>query len=351
MRDNKKIKALATFVVITMLIGTQSFAASTTEVTTAGGSAIANIPLTVEDTSGGNTEPVVVFSAYVPSELPVKIDLDGRVIVPSNAKIINGVETKGIKVSDINVVIADGWSAEDWDADFSSKATDTKDVSLKFRGDKLSADGSFNITEDDWLIPKNSYIDLNMGAKVPKQTGLGSKGNIATVQFTLDWSGDDTTTGPSTSLTGSYTMTVTSGEHGTVNDMSPVSTTSSGVITSLPDVTPDRGYALMKWVDADTGFKVQVGDTLDGDITIKPIFTYVGVRNVSVNFTTTNCTIDSGSQIEVASGKTFGEISKPTATPTDDSYTFDGYYVNDVKIDDSYVINSAITIEIRYTTA
>ena len=45
--------------------------------------------------------PSDVIIATVPVELPIIVDLDGNITVPTNAKIINQVEDKSIDVVDI----------------------------------------------------------------------------------------------------------------------------------------------------------------------------------------------------------------------------------------------------------
>lgn len=142
-------------------------------------------------------EPMI-FSAYVPSKLPMKLTEDGTVLTPSKAAIVNGVATKGIAVKDIEAHLDYGWDAEDWNADYSSMSVNTKNVGLKLRGDTLSKNGDFSVNAEDWKIPKDSYIDLNMEAKLPPQKieTVTENSDVARLSFTLDWSGDDATTGP-----------------------------------------------------------------------------------------------------------------------------------------------------------
>ena len=140
-------------------------------------------------------EDPVLFSAYVPATLPIKVDKDGNVHTPSSAAIVNGVSTKGIAVTNIQASLDNDWQAENWNTDFSTLPENSKHVGLKLRGDTLSDDGSFALTTNDWKIPKNSYIDLNMDAKLPPQS-TNQKSDAAVLSFTLDWSGDDTSTGP-----------------------------------------------------------------------------------------------------------------------------------------------------------
>lgn len=131
--------------------------------------------------------------------LPIKVDEDGNVHTPSNAVIVNGVETKGIQVKDIEAHLDYEWEAEDWNTDFNSLPVNSKKLGLKLREDTLSSNGDFSINTEDWKIPKDSYIDLNMRAKLPPQeiaTRSSQVSDGAVLSFLLDWSGDDTTTGP-----------------------------------------------------------------------------------------------------------------------------------------------------------
>ena len=164
------------------------------EVTKAGNTGQAVVTIEVVTDGSGEEDPVL-FSAYVPATLSIKVDKDGNVHTPSNAAIINGVSTKGIAVKNIQASLSNGWQAKSWNTDFSALPENSKYVGLKLRGDTLAQDGSFSLNSNDWKIPKNSYIDSNMDAKLPPQS-VNQKSDAAVLSFTLDWSGDDTTTGP-----------------------------------------------------------------------------------------------------------------------------------------------------------
>lgn len=181
-------------IAITSLLSvTQAFAKTGfDEVVAAGNTGQAVV--TVEVVAEGEEDPVL-FSAYVPATLPIKVDKDGNVHTPSNAAILNGVATKGIAVTNIQANLSNGWQAKNWNTDFSTLPENSKYVGLKLRQDTLSNDGSFSLTANDWKIPKGSYIDLNMDAKLPPQS-VNQKSDAAVLSFTLDWSGDNTTTGP-----------------------------------------------------------------------------------------------------------------------------------------------------------
>lgn len=152
-------------------------------VTTAGNVGNAAVTLTVED-----SEQPVIFSAYVPAELPIAIDANGDVTVPENAKIINGVETLPIEVEAIDVTMEDGWTLASMSDDLASEAKDTKKVAMEVLGQDLSDAASFSPAK----IEADSDIALNMKANLPDQSAA-SKTKIATIGFTVDWWEDEST--------------------------------------------------------------------------------------------------------------------------------------------------------------
>lgn len=186
-----------------------AYAAETNEVVDPlPGTGYSKITVEVKDTSGGGggtdpdnpdnpdnpdippVDPTDIIIATVPVELPIIMDLEGNITVPTDAKIINHVKDKGIKVTAIEAELANGWQAVNFDDDFEAKADNIKELGMAFRGDKLGADGTFSITADNWNIAKNGSLPLNMQAKLPKQTEE-SKVKVATIGFSLDWSGLD----------------------------------------------------------------------------------------------------------------------------------------------------------------
>ena len=152
-------------------------------ITTAGNVGNAAVMLTVED-----REEPVIFSAYVPAELPIAIDVNGDVTVPQNAKIINGVENLPIAVEDIDVTMENGWTLASMSDDLTSETKDTKKVAMEVLGQDLSDADSFSPAK----IEAGSEIALNMQAKLPEQSA-SSKTKIATIGFTVDWWEDEST--------------------------------------------------------------------------------------------------------------------------------------------------------------
>ena len=152
-------------------------------VTTAGNKGDAAVMLTVED-----REEPVIFSAYVPAELPIAIDANGDVVVPEDAKIINGVENLPIAVEAIDVTMEDGWTLASMSDDLAAEAKDTKKVAMEVLGQDLSDAASFSPAK----IEADSDIALNMKASLPDQSA-SSQTKIATIGFTVNWWDDEST--------------------------------------------------------------------------------------------------------------------------------------------------------------
>ena len=150
-------------------------------ITTAGNVGNAAVMLTVED-----REEPVIFSAYVPAELPIAIDANGDVTVPQNAKIINGVENLPIEVEAIDVTMEDDWTLASMDTDMSLEAKDTKKIAMELNGkDMANTDKAL-----PWKIEANSDLQLNMKANLPDQSA-SSQTKIATIGFTVNWWEDE----------------------------------------------------------------------------------------------------------------------------------------------------------------
>jgi len=207
------------------------------------------------------------FSAYVPTSLEITMDKNGVVHVPTGdaAKIFNDAKTKDICVTAISVTMKNGWTPANWSSDFAAMAKNTKSFGLRMRGDTMQADGTFSINPDSWIIKSNSFIDLGIEAQLPAQT-TAHKEVIGTIAFTLDWANNS-----SSADDGKHTISFIPGEHGSIDDTTPVKTDENGIITQLPNVIPDAGYEFDHWEDA-SGNTVKIGNKLDADTTLKPVF-------------------------------------------------------------------------------
>ena len=290
-------RLLTSMLTISMLASTAvpAFAAEPNEVTDPlPSTGYTKITVEVKDSSGGGetpdippVDPTDIIIATVPVELPIIMDLEGNITVPTDATIINHVEDKGIKVTDISVTLDSSWTAANFTDDFSTKADDTKEIGLSFRGDTLTADGTFPITDGNWNIAKNSNLPLNMAAKLPKQT-TESKGQAATVGFTIGWSGLDGTDGGSDPDAGkdnsggsgevnppeeaTYTVSFTTDGNGTIEGDTST-TVKAGETITFPTAKPASiRYEHTGWVDTTTNNKIEPTTPITSDTTIKAVF-------------------------------------------------------------------------------
>lgn len=234
------------------------------------------VTVEVKDTSGeGGTDPdnpdippdpTEIIVATVPVELPIIVGLDGSITVPTDAKIINHSSEKGIKISSIKVDMDSAWRAANFSDDFTTKEDNTKEIGLSFRGDTLSSDGTFKITDGNWDIGKQSELPLNMAVKLPKQTEV-SKTQAATIGFTIDWSGKD-----SGSEVEKVTVEFITDGNGEIEGDTQI-VVESGATPTFPKVRPaSLRYELSSWVDSSTNIEITASTPITSDTVIKAVF-------------------------------------------------------------------------------
>lgn len=192
MTYRKEIITRLTALVLSLSMMTTAYAVKPNEVTEPlENTGTTAVTLTVLDSGGdgegpgtGGDEGFII--ATVPAELPIVMDLQGKITVPNDAKIINHSDESNIEIINIDTIMGDGWEIADFRDDFKSKQENSKELGLRLRGDELSTDGSFNLTDGNWVVAKDEgVLQLQMAAKLPKQSET-SRTQIATVQFTLD---------------------------------------------------------------------------------------------------------------------------------------------------------------------
>lgn len=260
----KHKRLLASILAISMLASTSvpAFASEQNEVTDLPSNGYSDMTLEVTNTSGGGSDIIIV---EVPAELPIVMDQDGNITVPTNASIINHVEDKSVKVTSINAALASEWSAANYSDDFTTKAENTKELGLSFRGDAMDTTGNFNLSADNWTIAANSELPLDMGAKLPKQPET-AKFKIATIGFTFDWEKE-----PEPER---VTITFTTDGNGTLEGETTV-TINSGDTATFPTPIAGSTYSFSKWVNAETNEEVNESTAITSDMTIKAEFILV----------------------------------------------------------------------------
>lgn len=137
---------------------------------------------------GGDEDPTI-FSAYVPTVLPILMDLDGNVVAPTNAKVINGVEDRAIQVEGMEATATGSMELVSME-EAAEAAPDEKVFGFSLAGEDMTGDmASLPIR-----IEADGELDLDMQAEIPAQSEVRAESEIATVLFTLDWadgSGED----------------------------------------------------------------------------------------------------------------------------------------------------------------
>lgn len=271
---------------------------------------------------GGGDSPEIL-SATVPAEIPLQLDLEGTVTVPDNLFIVNNVDTRDITVQSIDVTLKDPWQAADFDDDFTQKEIDSTYFSIKLRKDKLNSEGLLEILDPtDWNIPASDRLDLQVDAKLSRQSQASDKQGVATISFNLDWASGST---EPEEPDNTRTVTVEKADNCTITD-EYIQTDKNGQITTLPEVLPDEGYEFKGWETTD-GIPVDIGDILDSDITIRPIIEPIPVTDITISFAIQGngkFSVTTPNQPEtVEKGIRFSELNKPKPIPTSNSYMFD----------------------------
>ena len=128
-----------------------------------------------------------VFSATVPTGLPITLLGTGEVLVANDAKIVNN--SKGpMKVVSIEGESVTPWRLEDFSADFTVKKVGTKELGLQFNEDNMSANGDVSLTEAAWpSIDGMGNLELAYQGKLPAQSEAIADLVAANVAFVLDW--------------------------------------------------------------------------------------------------------------------------------------------------------------------
>ena len=248
--------------------------AETTTVSEAGGSVKSKVSLNIQSSSTNDPNPsqptdTVIFSATVPKVLPVSVNKDtGVITVADNLQIVNNVTTKGIKVTEIEVEPAENWTITDYAEDFTSISENTSTFGMSLRGDNVNTNGSVTLTDEYWSIAKDTSIDIDMKVKLPPITeSADNSADIATVGFTLDWSGDDTSTEntnptPPDNNSNVHDVTFTVEGKGYLKSADgelqslTLQTDDTGVVVYPTAQASSIAYELDGWYDADTNQEI-----------------------------------------------------------------------------------------------
>lgn len=291
---------------------------------------------------GGTTTAKPDFSVYVPSNIVLVINEDGTVAqAPSDAKIYNGVETLPICVTGIKVTTSQGWSLVDCNTNFTSADKDAKKLALSINGVPVPANGTVTVDRNAWTIPANGSIDLDLQVKAPEQTEKKTLNNVVKVTYDVDWYNASLTPG------NRYSVSLQNVSNATIKGTArTLYTDNYGRVPALPRVTPSTYYTFKGWVRTDTNAKVNVGDVITKNVTVKPVIELAD-GYVAVSFIAGAGGKISKTSAIVASGSTFNSI-KPTTTPNT-GYVLEGWYNSSGStVADTYVVTTGQTFTAKF---
>lgn len=288
------------------------------EINQPGGSGSSDLTLKISDDSR-----LDIFSVIIPTTLPLAMNLEGEVKVPTDAKLINQSD-KDVTVTDIAVTLESGWEL----AALASEGSDT--IDLEFRGDTLNEQGLLELTPLNWVIEGNGNLPLDIAASIKTELVEKEVAKIATVEFTLDWH--------IPVIDNTHTVYIEQGQASEIEgNTASIETDISGKITNLPNVVPSDGYIFKHWEDVETGLEVYIGDILNQDITIRPVFEIKAPEMVAVQFESGfNGELSSADKIQVEEGTTWASLDKPT--PSSKCGIFVGWFNGDELITDTDII-------------
>lgn len=262
-----------------------------------------------------------IMVADIPVILPIIMDLQGNITVPTNAKIANK-NTTPIRVTEIKATPASGWSVVDYgDTEFGEDDVDKKQLALALRGDELTSGGSFDLTENNWDIESEEALDLEMGAKLPRQTELQNM-EIAKMSFSVRMIWELTLTQKNRALSG-YTgdeaeslviprYVSGNGENGTYEDYTYTMKTIAG--SSFENCTNLASVEIPDTVET-IGARAFAGCTSLTSVTIPASVTTIGSQAFADCTALTSLTIP-GSVTSIASDA-FGGCSNLTTISVD----------------------------------
>ncbi len=205
------------------------------------------------------------FSVYTPSEIDIIASPDGTITTsPKDPAVYNGIETKPVAVTGVQIAVKEGWTLVPFSKDFSGDDA-SRMIGVNLNGEDIDPSGLLDLSDKPWVIEANGKLPLALSVNLPGSLPREDMPGVLTIRYTFDWAEQDNT----------HTLTPVDGDHGTAADKTPVKTDKHGMVQdNLPDVTPEDGYEFDKWVD-EGGNEVKPGDILDRDITISPTFNVV----------------------------------------------------------------------------
>jgi hypothetical protein len=175
-----KKKLIATLLTLSLILSATTTAYAT-EIT-ASGAGTTPVDLTVE---------TQILRVTIPLSLPITMTEDGNVVVADNASITNN-GAGPIKITDIEIIGANGWSTVDYNSlDNDSATVGGKNVgfSLNLGATNILSTGADtdNFSDGAIVVTKGQSLPLTYDAVLPAQKDEMVGVQVAEVIFTIGW--------------------------------------------------------------------------------------------------------------------------------------------------------------------
>lgn len=223
-------------------------------------------------------------------------------------------------------------------------SSDSKEFSVTINGTKVKSgttliggSGDLPITSGSWSVSKNPNGQTTFSFSFYCELGL-------------TWSGHQTGNASGNGSTTIYypkaTYTVTYNANGGSN--APSSQTKTyGTTLKLSSTVPTRtGYTFQGWStanDSSVEYKPGSNYTSNSSVTLYAVWK-LNVYTVTFNCAGGNISGNSTYTKQINHGSKIGSLPSPTRN----NYTFLGWYLNDTKIDENYVITKNITFTAKW---
>jgi hypothetical protein len=184
MRITKRLAAtLLAFCMIALMIPDALAEESSKKITASGSNN--STPVTVTATAAS-------FDVTIPTSLPISISATGAV-TGSTAAITNNSSAGGVKVTNVSMEAAQGWTLVDFSSSLSSEKIDAKKLGFQITAGSNSVstgtNGALNTEPTNWTIDKSGSLSIAYtGISTPVSTAiLNNSETAATVTFTVAW--------------------------------------------------------------------------------------------------------------------------------------------------------------------
>ena len=141
----------------------------------------------------GTEGSISTFSVTVPTNLAIAVKADGQIICATKAEIVNNGNGP-VKVSNMTIAGASQWSTVNWNTDMRKEKVNAKKLGMTINGAQTTgsnainfAGGTFPVMNGKDSLDHSNKMAITYDAKVPAQTNVLDKANIANVTFTICW--------------------------------------------------------------------------------------------------------------------------------------------------------------------